>query len=750
MPRRIAPGWMVVVLPICLAAPAQAQYTQQSKLVVSGTVGAQVGVGTSVALSADGNTALVGGPSDSAGAGAVWVFNRNGGTFQQGAKLLGNQVAALIAGQGSSVALSADGNTAVVGGMDDDNQLGAMWAFTRINGVWTQQGPKQVATVLSGQARQGISIALSADGNTALLGGDQYNSTGAAWVFTRTAGVWSLDTPTVPLPKLIGNSTADAHQGASVALSADGNTAILGGPGDNDNAGAAFVFTHANGAWTQQAKLTGFGATGGARQGTSVALSADGNTAVVGGSGDNNTAGAVWVFTRVNGVWNQQGNKLVGTDSAFSRYLGQSVALTADGNTALVGGPGGLPNLVVRNPAVGATWVFTRTNGVWTQQQVPELVGFGTVGNDALQGSAMAVAADGSAALVGGPTDNGRLGAVWVFTRPAPPSPPVITTQPASATVPSGQAVTLNVVATGAAPLSYQWYQGATGNTVTPVGTNSPIFTTPALIGSSTYWVRVTNPYGTADSTTAILTLAASGPVIIQLLTAANQSPTISPNTWVAIYGTNLAPAGDTRSWQGSDFLNNQLPVVLDTVTATVNGRSAYIGYISPTQVNILTSPDALQGAVQVLISSGGVNSAPFTVQAQPIAPAFFVFAGSPFVAAEHTNGSYLGSPSLYPGVTTPAKPGETVALFGSGFGPTSPPVVAGSLVQSGILPTPPVIVIGGIAATVQFAGLVPSVPGEFQFNVVVPLGVPDGNNTVTALYGGLSTQTGLLLTVQH
>jgi uncharacterized protein (TIGR03437 family) len=746
MPRRIAPGWMVVVLPICLAAPAQAQYTQLgNKLLVSGEVGLPT-AGTSVAISADGNTALVGGPADNGGAGAVWVFTRNNGAWvQQGGKLLGNGVAKSIAGQGSSVALSADGNTAIIGGFNDNAGTGAMWAFTRANGVWAQQGPKQIGTLtgLTGISHQGISAALSADGNTALVGGDLDNNfLGAAWVFTRTNGVWELN----PI-QLVGNAVGQAHQGISVALSSDGNTAILGGPGDSNGAGAAFVFTRSGSVWTQQGnKLTGAGGTGNAGLGSSVALSADGNTAVVGGSGDNNTAGAVWVFTRANGVWTQQGSKLVGSDSAFARYLGQSAAVTADGNTAVVGGPGGLPNLFGRNLAVGATWVFTRTNGNWSQQG-SEFAGTGTAGNDALQGTAVAVTPDGTTALVGGPADNGSFGSVWAFTRPALPSPPVITTQPASATVPSGQAITLNVAATGAAPLSYQWYQGTTGNTATPVGTNSPSFTTPALIGSATYWVRVSNPYGTADSTTAVLTLAAGGPVITQVVTAAAQSPTIAPNTWIELHGTNLTAAGHTRSWQASDFTNNQLPVTLDTVTATVNGKSAYVEYISPTQVNVLTPPDVIQGTVQVLMSTGGVNSAPFSVSAQPIAPAFFIFPGGPYVAAEHTNGSYLGSTNLFPGAT-PAKPGETVVLYGSGFGPTAPPVVSGSLVQMGLLPTPPVIIIGGTAASVTYAGLV--VPGEFQFNVVVPLTAPDGDNTVTAVYSGLSTQSGLLLTVQH
>lgn len=744
MPRRKTTGWMVV-LPICLAAPAHAQYTQQgNKLVVNGAVGSPA-AGTSVAISADGNTAIVGGPHDNNGAGGVWLFTRNNGSWvQQGGKLVSSEGVG-VGEKGSSVAISADGNTAVVGGMNDNDGTGAMWPYTRSGGVWTQQGPRRWGTVLLGISHQGISIALSSDGNTALMGGDlDNNNTGAAWVFTRSVGVWSL----VPF-KLVGNGVGQAHQGISVALSSDGNTAILGGPGDSNGAGAAFVFTRAGGVWTQQAKITGFGGTANAGLGSSVGLSSDGNTAVVGGSGDNNTSGAVWVFTRANGQWTQQGNKLVGSDPAFARYLGQSAALTADGNTALVGGPGGLPTIFGRSLAVGATWVFTRINGVWSQQG-SEFAGSGTASGDALQGSAVAVTPDGTTALIGGLADNGSLGAVWAFTRPAAPSPPVITTQPASATVASGQTATLNVVASGAAPLSYQWYQGTTSDTSTPVGVNSSSFTTPVLHTSALYWVRVSNPYGSANSNTAELTIGAppvSGPAITQVLTAANQTPIISPNTWVEIHGTNLAPAGDTRLWQGSDFANSQLPVRLDTVTATVNGRSAYVEYISPTQVNILTPPDALQGTVQVLMSSGGVNSAPFSVLAQPIAPAFFVFPGGPYVAAEHTNGSYLGPASLFPGVT-PAKPGETVVLYGSGFGPTSPPVAGGSLVQSGILSTPPVIIIGGIAATVQFAGLV--VPGEFQFNVVVPAGVPDGTNTVTAVYNGLSTQGGLLLTVQH
>ena len=240
----------------------------------------------------------------------------------------------------------------------------------------------------------------------------------------------------------------------------------------------------------------------------------------------------------------------------------------------------------------------------------------------------------------------------------------------------------------------------------------------------------------------------AYGPVISEVANAEGESPTIAPNTWVEIKGVNLAPAGDTRIWQASDFVKSQLPTQLDGVRATVNGKAAYVYYISQTQVNILTPPDAMSGSVQVQVTANGTVSAQFTAQAQPESPSFFVFNGGPYVAATHANGSLLGPAALYPGSTTSAKPGETVVIYANGFGLTSVPVVSGAETQFGILSPPPVIKIGGVTATVQFAGL--TAPGEFQFNVVVPLSIPDGDQPITATYNGLATQAGTLITVQH
>jgi hypothetical protein len=141
-------------------------------------------------------------------------------------------------------------------------------------------------------------------------------------------------------------AVGDASQGNSVSLSGDGDTAIVGGPSDDSSAGiigpgAAWVFTRSGGVWGQQAKLVGAGAVGVTAQGYSVSLSGDGNTAVVGGPFGPSEIGTAWVYTRSGGVWPQQ-TKLVGTGatSPFSGFgQGWSVSLSGDGNTAIVGGP---------------------------------------------------------------------------------------------------------------------------------------------------------------------------------------------------------------------------------------------------------------------------------------------------------------------------------------------------------------------------------------------------------------------------
>ena len=164
--------------------------------------------------------------------------------------------------------------------------------------------------------------------------------------------------------------------------------------------------------------------------------------------------------------------------------------------------------------------------------------------------------------------------------------------------------------------------------------------------------------------------------------------------------------------------------------------------------MNVLTPPDGLTGTVPVRVTVNGAVSAAFSAPSQALSPSLFTFTGNSYVAATRANGSLVGPATLYPGSSSPAKPGETVVLYGNGFGPTSTPVVGGSMRQSGNLATLPAIRIGGTAATVSFAGLVS--PGLFQFNVMVPPDTPDGDQPIIAAYNGQSTQAVALLTVQR
>src|SRR5260221_644624 len=273
-----------VIVFVCAALlssyPALAQFTEEGPKLVGTGARPNAQQGFQVPLAADGNTAIVGGRIDSVD-GAAWVWTKSGGVWtQQGAKLVGSGAVG-DAQQGISASLSADGNTAMVGGYFDNNGDGAAWVWTRSGGAWTQQGTKLVGSGAAGKACPGESPSLPPARNSADCRGLQ---TGAA---RRSSEL-----------KLVGSgAVGDAQQGVSVSLSADGNTAMVGGDGDNNGVGAAWVWTRSGGVWTQLgSKVVGSGAVGLAEQGSSVSLSGDGNTAISGGLGDNRNTGAAWGF----------------------------------------------------------------------------------------------------------------------------------------------------------------------------------------------------------------------------------------------------------------------------------------------------------------------------------------------------------------------------------------------------------------------------------------------------------------------
>ena len=305
-------------------------------------------------------------------------------------------------GFGGSVAISGDGSTALVGAAANDRDeegfgVGAAWAYTRSGATWSQQGP-----ILSGGSEHGgfgVSVALSANGQEALVGApfDGPNNSGAVYAFARSGSSWT------PLggPILDGEQLEGSYFGISVALSEDGSTAVVGGLGANGGEGAAWIFTRSGSTWTQQARLpTPSGESGRLELGYSAAISADGNTVVVGGAG----ASSAWVYTRTGTTWTQQGPTLPGGNSPFR----DSVAMSGDGNTVLVGAPyEGFRELY------GAAYVFTRSGSTWTETARLKLAESHEYD---MFGFSVALSYNGTGALIGVPGEEGSTGSAWQFT----------------------------------------------------------------------------------------------------------------------------------------------------------------------------------------------------------------------------------------------------------------------------------------------------------------------------------------------
>ena len=268
---------------------------------------------------------------------------------------------------------------------------------------------EQKVTASDGMANSYFGSAAALNGSTALIGADGDNSfQGAAYLFTDSNGSWSQGQKLTASDGLAGDEFGYRVALADDTLLVGAFTATVGG---NASQGAAYVFTQSNGTWSESQKLT---ATDGGlfdNFGASVAL--DGSTLVVGANGatigGNAAQGAVYVFTESNGTWTQT-QKLTADDGAAYDNFGLSVALK--GSTILVGSPRAA---IGANAAQGAIYVFTESNGTWSQTQ--KLTADDGAANDSFGES---VALEGSTALIGAynATINGHIwqGAAYFFT----------------------------------------------------------------------------------------------------------------------------------------------------------------------------------------------------------------------------------------------------------------------------------------------------------------------------------------------
>jgi uncharacterized protein (TIGR03437 family) len=214
----------------------------------------------------------------------------------------------------------------------------------------------------------------------------------------------------------------------------------------------------------------------------------------------------------------------------------------------------------------------------------------------------------------------------------------------------------------------------------------------------------------------------------------------IAPNSWITILGSNLSQ--QTDYWT-SAIIDSNLPTVLDGVSVTIGGQAAYIAYVSPTQINAL-APNIGPGDVGVVVSSLAGTSSPVFTICLPVQPAFFQW--GTYAVATHLNFTQAAKD------LTPAKPGETIILWGTGFGPTSPALPVGVEVPFNLIyrtANAVTVTVGGIPATVYGAALSPGYAGLYQVAIQVPPTLTSGDYPVIATISGTKSPSSTLLTVQ-
>jgi uncharacterized protein (TIGR03437 family) len=233
------------------------------------------------------------------------------------------------------------------------------------------------------------------------------------------------------------------------------------------------------------------------------------------------------------------------------------------------------------------------------------------------------------------------------------------------------------------------------------------------------------------------------------VVNGASFAPGIVPGSWATIKGSHLSATTDT--WD-KFIVNGNLPTVVDGVSVTVGGAPAYVYYVSPSQINFIV-PGDISGPKPVTVKNSAGTSAAETVTVNSFGPAFFPWPDNQVVATRQDfsiaakNGTFAGT------TTTPAKPGDTIILWGTGFGstiPAAPPGIETASSATYNTSTLPTIDIDKVPAKVFGAALAPGFAGLYQVAIEVPSSLGNGNWPIVATIGGVSSPNGMVLTIQE
>ncbi|MGA9623779.1 MAG: hypothetical protein WBL65_11585 [Bryobacteraceae bacterium] len=253
------------------------------------------------------------------------------------------------------------------------------------------------------------------------------------------------------------------------------------------------------------------------------------------------------------------------------------------------------------------------------------------------------------------------------------------------------------------------------------------------------------NIYVSDTQNSVIRLMTAAPPAINGVITSSGFGgfTSIAPGAFIEIYGSNLA--ADSLNWGGS-FNGVNAPTSLAGTMVTIGGQAAFIAYASPGQVNALVPSNVGTGQQQITVTTAIGTSNSYTITVNPtaaglLAPGYLNIGGMQYVGALFPDyQTFVAPPGAISGYTSRrAKPGDVLIIFGVGFGPVNPNIPAGQVVPGNTALTLLFqISFGSAPATLQYAGLAPSLVGVYQFNVVVPNIPPSDAVPVTFTLGGV------------
>ena len=462
--------------------------------------------------------------------------------------------------------------------------------------------------------------------------------------------------------------------------------------------------------------------------------------AIGGGTSSGNTSNIVEAYDPTSNTWSTKAAMPISVNSIY--------AVVENGIIYVVGGYNGARvNTVVAYDPVADTWSTLAPLNVAKSQPALGLIGSTIVAAGGLTNSGVT-------------TDNEGYNAAtnsWTTLAPLPTA-----RQAGCFGVSAGLLyfASGDGVASGSLLNTMDAYDAATNSWASglPLIPNSITNPGSAVVGESLYCIGGSNTFkGTAYNYVQIYQPALPPPSIGGVVSASafGEFTSAAPGSWVEIYGSNLA--SETRGWTGADFTGINAPTSLSGTSVSIGGQAAFIDYISPGQVNALVPSNVGTGVQPIILMTAAGASTAFNITINAVAPGLlappnFSVGGVQYAVAQFGDGTYVLPTGAISGLTSrPAVPGDIIVIYGVGFGPVTPDIPAGQLVQfSNTLAYSFQAFIGGVAAQAVYDGLAPSYTGLYQLNITVPNVAAGGAMPLTFTVDGVNGTQMLSIAMQN